>query len=330
MDFKQLQYFLCVVEQGSFTRASRLLDVAQPALSRQVRLLEVEVRHNLLIRNGRGVTTTDAGKLLVEHARRILHQVEMAHEELGRVRGNMTGHVTVGLPPSLSKLMAVALISEFRHRLPGATLSISDGLSVSMQEWLVSGRLDIALLYKPQPSPDINTVPVMDEELFLIGPASRKSQSLPVTLKEVATLPLVIPRRPHEIRMLVESKMSEIGCKPNIALEVDGVPAILDLLADGAGYAILPLYAIAIYSKSDAYLFRRIVEPSLGSMLAIATSSRRPTTPTQEAVLKLIQDVCSSVVIPSIKSKIGQLTTELDLLKESHSLRPLNASGGAA
>jgi LysR family nitrogen assimilation transcriptional regulator len=319
MDLTQLRYFLCVVGQGSFTSASRVLDVAQPALSRQVRLLEVELRHSLLIRNGRGVTTTEAGKLLADHARRILYQVELAHEELGRMRGATSGHVTVGLPPSLSKLMAVPLTSEFRSRWPGASLSISDGLSVSMQEWLMNGRLDIALLYKPQPSPDINTIPVMEEELFLVGAASRKTQSLPITLKEVAALPLVIPRRPHEIRMLVETKMGEIGCKPNIVLEVDGVPAILDILADGVGYAILPMYAVAIYSKSDTFLFRRIIEPGLNSMLALATSARRPTTPTQEAVLKLIQEVCSFVLIPAIKQKLEQLVTDSDFVKDSPS-----------
>ena len=75
MDLKQLEYFVRVAELGSFTRASSVLDIAQPALSRQVRLLEVELRQNLLLRNGRGVTTTEAGKLLLEHGRGILHQV---------------------------------------------------------------------------------------------------------------------------------------------------------------------------------------------------------------------------------------------------------------
>src|SRR5690606_22321948 len=155
MDFKQLQYFLAVVDQGSFTKASRILDVAQPAISRQVRLLEVELRQNLLIRTGRGVTPTEAGKLLAEHGHRIMYQIETAYEELGRLRGTTGGHVTVGIPTGLSKLLAVRLISEIRTRLPGTAMSISDGLSVPMQESVLNGRLDMALVYKPHPSPDI-------------------------------------------------------------------------------------------------------------------------------------------------------------------------------
>ena len=99
MDLKQLEYFVRVAEMGSFTRASIALDVAQPALSRQIRLLEVELRQNLLTRNGRGAVPTEAGKLLLEHGRGILHQVALTREEMGAARGALTGKVSIGLPP---------------------------------------------------------------------------------------------------------------------------------------------------------------------------------------------------------------------------------------
>src|SRR5687768_12157435 len=154
MDLKQLEYFVRVAELGSFTRAAIALDVAQPALSRQVRLLEVELRQNLLTRNGRGATPTEAGQLLLEHGRGILHQVQRAREELGRVRGALAGRVAVGLPPSVAKVMAVPLIREFRSRMPEATVSVSEGLSAAMQESLAKGRLDIAVLYNAAPTPE--------------------------------------------------------------------------------------------------------------------------------------------------------------------------------
>ena len=153
MDLRQLEYFVRVAELGSFTRAAVALGVAQPALSRQVRLLEVELRQNLLVRNGRGALPTEAGKLLLEHGRGILHQVERAREELGRIRGALAGRVAIGLPPSVAKVLAVPLIRECRKRMPEATLSISESLSLGMQESLVSGRLDIALLYNAAPAP---------------------------------------------------------------------------------------------------------------------------------------------------------------------------------
>ena len=126
MDLKQLEYFVRVAEMGSFTRASISLDVAQPALSRQIRLLEVELRQNLLTRNGRGAVPTEAGKLLLEHGRGILHQVQLTREELGAARGALAGRVSIGLPPSLSKLITVPLVLAFREHLPQAQLTLTE------------------------------------------------------------------------------------------------------------------------------------------------------------------------------------------------------------
>ena len=168
MDLKQIEYFVRVAELGSFTRASVVLDIAQPALSRQVRLLEVELRQNLLVRNGRGATPTEAGKLLLEHGRGILHQVERAREELGRVRGALAGRVAIGLPPSIAKVLTVPLTRAFRVKMPDAALAISEGLSVAMRESLTTGLLDIALLYNTTPAPGIETTALLEEDLFLV------------------------------------------------------------------------------------------------------------------------------------------------------------------
>ncbi|QKO22194.1 LysR substrate-binding domain-containing protein [Rhodoferax sp. BAB1] len=297
MDLKQLEYFVRVAELGSFTRAAGVLNIAQPALSRQVRLLEVELRQNLLLRNGRGVTTTEAGKLLLEHGRGILHQVERAREDLGRVRGALAGRVALGLPPSIARMMTVPLTRAFRKRLPSAALSISEGLTISMQEGLLTGRLDIALLYNPPASPELNTLPLLDEELFLIGPRPPRSKAVAqsIGLKEVSALPLVIPSRPNAIRMVVETEMAGIGCKPDISLEIDGVAAILDLVADGAGYAVLPKYALATMQRPETYQARAIENPRLASRLALATAAGRTTTMTQQAMLELIQQVAGEV-----------------------------------
>lgn len=296
MDFKQIEYFVRVAEMGSFTRAAKVLGVAQPALSRQVRLLEVEFRHNLLLRNGRGVTPTEAGKLLLEHGRGILHQVARAREELGRVSGSLAGRVALGLPPSMAKVLTVPLTREFKRRLPSAAISISEGLTITMQEWLLSGRLDIALLYNPSPTPDLDTRPLLDEELFLIAPHATKSKTgkallvKPVTLKELSELPLVIPSRPNALRMAVETQLASQGLRPRIALEIDGVNAILDLVADGAGYAILPQYALANAPAPAAFALRSI-SPKLKTHLALATAATRASTETQKTMMALLEDL---------------------------------------
>ncbi len=302
MDLKQLEYFVRVAELGSFTRAANALDIAQPALSRQVRLLEVELRQNLLIRNGRGALPTEEGKLLLEHARGILHQVARAREELGRVRGGLAGRVAVGLPPSVGKAMTVPLIREVRKRMPGAALSITEGLSVAMQESLVTGRLDIAVLYNATPSPGVELTPLVEEALYLVqaraGKPAQPARPRPIALREVAELPLVIPSRPNAIRMLVEGEMAALGCSPRVALEIDGVAAILDLVEDGAGSAILSRNAVATSARPQAFVARPIGTPALRSQLAAAMSSQRPATLTQQAMLRLIEELAQTLLRP--------------------------------
>jgi LysR family nitrogen assimilation transcriptional regulator len=298
MDLKQIEYFVRVAELGSFTRASAALDVAQPALSRQVRLLEVELRQNLLVRNGRGAVPTEAGKLLLAHGRGILHQVERAREELGRVRGALAGRVAVGLPPSIARLMTVPLIHAFRREMPEATLSITEALSSAMHESLVSGRLDIALLYNAVPSPDVELTPLLEEDLYLVQARARgrTAASAPLSLQELAKAPLVIPSRPNAIRMQVEAELARQGLRPTIAMEIDGVAAILELVAEGAGNAVLSANAIKASGRPEAFTMRATGKPPLRSRLSMAVSSQRPTTLTQQSTLALIRETARQVL----------------------------------
>jgi LysR family nitrogen assimilation transcriptional regulator len=304
MDLKQLEYFVRVAELGSFTRASIVLGVAQPALSRQVRLLEVELRQNLLLRNGRGVSATDAGKLLLEHGRGILHQVRHAREALGMVRGVVVGPVALGLPPSLARILTVPLTRQFRARFPESSLSIREGLSVTMQESLISGRLDLALLYNAVATPDIEIDPLFDEELFLIAPKGktvpgegpRGGRTGPVSLRDLARLPLVIPSRPNAIRMQIEAELANLGLHPRVALEIDGISAIHDLVADGAGCAVLSMSAVSTFHRPEAFVVRRIVKPTLRCKVAIAASSRRPATLIQRSVVELLRQTVATVI----------------------------------
>ncbi|MEO8778658.1 MAG: LysR substrate-binding domain-containing protein [Rhodanobacter sp.] len=291
MDLKQIEYFIRVAELSSFTRASIELNVAQPALSRQVRLLEVELQQTLLLRNGRGVTTTEAGLVMLEQGRGILHQVERAREELGRVRGALTGKVAVGLPPSLSKLLAVPLVREFARRMPDASLSITEGLSVTMQESLISGRLDLTLLYNARATPDIDNQLLLEEPLFLVSCKRAHGSSAPITLSELAKQPLVIPSRPHALRMQVEAALAKLDLQPQIAFEIDAVTAILDLVADGAGAAVLSQSAVRFLGESSTLTARPITSPRLHSKLSLAVSAHRPITLAQKSTQELIRHI---------------------------------------
>jgi LysR family nitrogen assimilation transcriptional regulator len=299
MDLKQLSYFVRVAEMGSFTRASIVLDIAQPALSRQVRLLEVELRQNLLIRNGRGITLTEAGKVLLEHSRGVLHQMERLREELSRVRGSLAGRVAVGLPPTLGRILAVPLTREFKARMPDATLAIVDGLSKTMQESLLTGQLDIALVYNALPTPGIELRPLLQDELLLVqGRLDQVAENGPVELADIADYPLIIPGRPNALRMHVETALLNISAQPRIAMEVNSVATILDLVADGVGCAILSPHAVLTAAQPERFTLRRIVNPGLFPLLSLATSDDRPATSTQQATLDMLERIAREVLQP--------------------------------
>ena len=301
MDLRQLEYFVQVAELGSFTRASIALNIAQPALSRQIRLLEVELHHNLLTRNGRGAVPTEAGKLLLEHGRGILHQVALAREELGAARGALAGRVSIGLPPSLSKLITVPLTRAFRTALPNAQLTLTEGFSLLMFEGLRVGNLDMALLYNPDSSPDVEISTLRTEALVLVSPRSVKIKAF-ITLSDVARLPLILPSRPNAFRMLIDAEMIAIQRKPHIVMEVDGLNAILSLVKEGLGHAVLPAYTLSNFDDASPFSVRRITSPSIQSRLDLVWSARRPTTETQKRALEVVREVVAEAIgIPAAK-----------------------------
>ena len=298
MDLKQLEYYVAVVDLGGFSRASRLLGVAQPAISRQVRGLEVELRQNLLLRNGRGAVPTEAGKRLLDHARSILQQVERARREVDEVKGAPVGHVAIGLPPTLALAFTAPIVREFRRLYPKASVSIVEGLSVNIREWVVVGRVDVGVLYNPAPSPAIELSPLLEEELCLIGPRSPRQKASPVRLRELPDYPLIIPSRPQAIRTLVEDRLATLGLRPQVALEIDAIGAILELVAEGEGYAVLSPRAVRMSDVGRRLVARPIVHPSLKSSLALAVSAQRPARPVQIAAAELVREMLARPPAP--------------------------------
>lgn len=294
MDFKQLQTFVQVAELGSFTRAANVLRIAQPALSRQVRALEVELRQPLFDRNGRGVTLTPAGQRLLAHGRGILQQIERAKQDLEEQRGAATGLLSLGLPPSVGRTLTAPLVEMFRERFPRATLTMVEGLSTYTLEWLAQGRIDCAVVYNAAPAPAFELLPVLEEKLFLLSARSGSPKGRligkPVSAAEVATHELVIPSRPHAIRMRLETALAEAGLKPRVGLEIESVPAILDLVQRHPLHAVLSLNAIAGSGQSERFRARPIIagRSALAATLWIATSAQRPRGPLLEQALPLL------------------------------------------
>jgi LysR family transcriptional regulator, nitrogen assimilation regulatory protein len=250
MNLTQLRYFVRVAEMGSFSKAAIELDVAQPALSRQVRLLETDLHVTLLQRTGRGVLLTDAGKRLFDHAIGILQLVAHAREDLGATRDEATGRIVVGLPPSMGRMLTLPLVDAFKQHLPKARLAIVEGLSAHIVEWISTGRVDLGLVHNPDANPAIETMHVLDEPLCLVsaakdparGDSGRKPE--PLAFAELVKLPLVLPEHTHAIRKLLETQAALAGLKLNIAYEVSSVASILELVRSGHGHAVLAPSAI--------------------------------------------------------------------------------------
>lgn len=278
MDLKQLEYFVHIAELGSFSRAASLLAVAQSALSRQIRALETELRQPLFTRTGRGVTLTEAGRRLLDHGRGILGQVERARLDIEHQRDAASGRLVIGLPPSVGRTLTGVLVRAFRERFPAATLSVVEGLSNYAMEWLAIGRVDCAVVYNVTPSPAVDLLPVLDEALYLVSARPPDGGGLigePVALAEVAERELVIPSRPHSIRMLLEAALAGEGRRAKVGLEIESVPAMLELVRDDALHAVLALNALKSSADEAAFRARPIVHPVLTTTLWIATSAQR-------------------------------------------------------
>ena len=291
MDLKQLEYFQHVAELGSFTRASTFLSVVQPALSRQVRALETELGQNLFDRNGRGVILTEAGKRLLEHARGILTQVARARQDLEDHRSADAGHLIIGLPPSLGRSVTVPLVAEFRARFPKATVATVEGLSTYILEWLAVGRVDCGILYNAAPAPQLDLVPLCEEPLYLMSARNNARKVTPVALADLADYPLIIPSRPHTMRMAVEHALASVGCKIQVALEIESISAIIELVGQGYGHAVLPMTAVHSSTWSAELVARPVANPNLSSSLWIATATQRPRSAILRKAVQLIGDV---------------------------------------
>ncbi|MEY4754718.1 MAG: hypothetical protein RJA44_2393 [Pseudomonadota bacterium] len=294
MNLKQLEYFVHVAELGSFSKAALVLDIAQPALSRQVRALELDLRETLLLRNGRGVTLTDAGQRLLEHGVAILQMVTQAREDMGATRDEPVGHITIALPPTIGRQLTLPLVEAFRRRLPRARLAIVEGLSSHIVEWISTGRVDLGLLYNPEAQPALEIRAVLEERLCLIEPA-RSGARGPLPLRELVHYPLVLPERLHVVRRQLDTQAALAGLTLDIAWEVSSVPAIIDLVCAGHGHAVLTASAVAASGRADELTVRPLIDPPLLSVLCLATSARQRPSPLTRQATALLTELVQSL-----------------------------------
>ncbi|MFQ6016963.1 MAG: LysR family transcriptional regulator [Kiloniellaceae bacterium] len=292
MDFKNLRYFLGVFDAKSITKAAEQLSVAQPALGLQIRKLEEELGVELFYRHSRGVTPTEAGALLAKHARGLLLQFERAKQDLIDFGGKPHGRIAVGMTTTTGLVLAAELAERSREAYPEVTLTMSEGLSERLMEWVDSGQIDIALTYNPDAVTGLICEPLVTEALYFVqaGGGSPADEE-PVALTEVLKHRLLLPSRPHLLRLLVDDAAKKSGAQPEIVFEVDSVAVLKELVQRGLGSTVLPYGAVLPAVEAGSLRARRIDEPRLDRTLYMAYSNKHPASKAFVTISRLITDV---------------------------------------
>ncbi|MBE1281687.1 MAG: LysR family transcriptional regulator [Rhodobacteraceae bacterium] len=273
MELRQIKYFRAVADFKSFTRAAVNCRVTQPALSRQISTLEEELGVELFIRDGRGAHLTPAGAEFYGRVSEVSDIVQGAIDAMRPYRSGKLS-ISVGVPPSLGPRFQSALARTLTQTTSDTELRLIEGYSSQLADWLTSGRLDVALLYGGIHHPQAEHVASMQEDLFLICPGQRKGAKRSIPFAELAQVPLISPDLPSTTRNEMERLARPLGVELNFGMQIDSVPAIKSIVADGGGYAILPHAAVEQEIDLGLLHTRDIIDPIPRLTLDLMVSTR--------------------------------------------------------
>ncbi|HEV7259192.1 MAG TPA: LysR substrate-binding domain-containing protein [Bosea sp. (in: a-proteobacteria)] len=277
MDINQLRTLVHVAELGSLSKAADRLHVAQPALSRQIRLLEDELEARLFDRHGRGMIVTEAGQDVLRHALRIMAEMEEIRAAVADESAPLRGHVAIGMPPTASDILSEPLVSAFGEAHPDATLRIVSAYSGYLLDWLHRGEIDAAILYDPKAARTLRIHPLLDETLFLIGPADRGlSPEASVEFARLEHERLLLPSRGHGLRTIVERCAQDCGFTLTIKVEADSYATLKGLVRSGHGLTVLPLAPIHEELQEGRLSAAPLINPVPTRRLVMAYPTDRP------------------------------------------------------
>jgi LysR family nitrogen assimilation transcriptional regulator len=278
MNHRDLEYFLRVAEAGSFSQAAILLGKPQPALSKHVRDLENELHTPLLYRNGRGVVLTEAGRRLSIRARSILQQIAEARTEAQAFAGGGLTEATLGMPPSVARIIAAPLAGRLYAAHPGMRLRLLDAFNGYLLEMLSAGRLDAAILYACDATTRLNAETLLTEEMHLVSAAGPHALPPDLPAEALERVPLLLPSRVHGLRAQVESWAGRNGVKLLLRTECDAFSSLLELVLAGHGATFLPRAAVQQEIEQGRLVATRIQGPCLRRRLVLALPADRTST----------------------------------------------------
>ncbi|GAA0688368.1 LysR substrate-binding domain-containing protein [Marinobacterium maritimum] len=297
IDLRQLNTFLTVADTGSFSRASEKLFIAQPALSRQIRMLEEALHTDVFVRHGRGVVLTAAGELLYERARTLLQSLERTQADVTAVAGEVTGKVILGLIPTMTHAFTGRIIEDYRKSFPQVSLAIKSAMSSTLHRMAMQHNLNLAITYMSSAHKNLRYLPLLEERLYLVSPINTKESKLSeIALEEVLDLPLMMPEEKHGLRDSLEIQANQRGKPLNLVMEVSAWPMLTDMVRRGLGYCILPAPAVHEMELRQEVVAIPITDPKITRTLALVTPIDIPPSVATMKLAEIIMQHIASLV----------------------------------
>jgi len=295
MELRQLRYFIRVVELGSMGRAALDLGVGTPALSQQISRLEGELSTRLLQRTTTGVLPTDAGLAFFRQAQLAIRHADAAAQVARQAR--LAGHVSIGLAPSTSGVLALPLLEAMRERYPDVRLRVVESLSGNLATLLNARQLDLAVLFETDGARRWSVLPLLDERLFVIG--RRDLPGMPtgrsVRIARLASLPLVLPSGTHGLRAILDAAFARERCAPHVVLEIDGLAVLMDAVRAGLAATIQP-GAATVRLPADEMARIELAERSARRRNLLASLSDDELSPAALAARVVLRSVAAGLV----------------------------------
>lgn len=265
---QQLAYFLAVAQTRHFTHAAERVGVAQPTLSKQVRVLEQELGTPLFDRGRSGTTLTQAGEALLPFAARILSDAEAAARQVRELAGLQRGRLRLGATPSLTSGLLAEALGTFRHDHPDLELHVRESGSKDLVRLLLDGEIDLALLIASQERHEsaLVTTPLLREDLVVVSPAAQASPGDVLRVADLRDRPLVMFRPGYDLRDVTLRACRAAGFEPRLAVEGGEMDAVLRFAEAGLGLAVVPSMVLAARPGLRA---TPLVEPRLQRTVAL-------------------------------------------------------------
>jgi LysR family nitrogen assimilation transcriptional regulator len=292
VDLRQIQYFICLYEEGSVTRAARRLNIVQPTLSMQLARLEELLGHLLFERNKQGMVPTAAARQMYKLFLPIMHDFAHAQAQVMAVDGEISGHVNIGLIASITEGVLAATLSMFSARFPKVGVTVADGYSATLTDWVAAGQIEAAVINNPRRHRALEVEHIADEDMVLITAAG---SSVPVppklTLGQVQTLGLglVLPTRNHGLRAVLDDVAQGEKVELTPLFEVDSLATIVKLVASSQLATILPRI-VAHQGVADGLLQIHPFSGHLVRRLVAIWHPRRPLSPATAAFMAAIKE----------------------------------------